>query len=67
MTLPTNDALAKRQLSISELETAAGGIQMNATLAQIQAAFRYNPPHVARPQPWMGGLPGRGGADGNPF
>ena len=67
MTLATNDDFAKRELSIDELEAIAGGIQMNSTLAQIPAAFHYHPPHVPQPQPWMGGLPGRGGANGNPF
>jgi hypothetical protein len=65
MTLPANDDLAKRELSIGELEAIAGGIQMISTLSQILAAFHYHPPHV--PQPWMGGLPGRGGANGNYF
>lgn len=67
MTLPTNGDFAEHELSMGELEAVAGGIQMNSTLAQILAAFRYQPPHVAQPRPWMGGLPGRGGANGNPF
>jgi hypothetical protein len=67
MTLPTNDDFSNRELSIGELEAVAGGIQMNSTLAQIRAAFHYHPPHVSQPHPWMGGLPGRGGANGNFF
>jgi|tagenome__1003787_1003787.scaffolds.fasta_scaffold20037389_1 hypothetical protein len=65
MTLPNNDNFAKRELSIGELEAIVGGIQMNSTLARILATFHYHAPHA--PQPWMGGLPGRGGANGNPF
>jgi hypothetical protein len=65
MTVPTNDDFATRELSIGELEAVAGGIQINSTLAEILAAFHYHPPHL--PRPWMGGLPSRGGANGNPF
>jgi hypothetical protein len=68
MTFPMNDDLnddlAERELSIGELESIAGGIQLNTTLAQILAAFHYQAP---APRPWMGGLPGRGGANGNYF
>ena len=73
MTLPANgvlatiDVLAKRELSIEELEAIAAGIAMNSTPAQILAAFHYHPPYLPAPQYWMGGLPGRGGANGNPF
>ena len=67
MTLPTNDDFSNRELSADELEAIAGGIQINSTPAQILAAFHYHPPYLPAPQYWMGGLPGRGGANGNPF
>ena len=67
MTRPANGDSAERELSIGELDAIVGGIQMNSTPAQILAAFHYHPPHLPLPRPWMGGLPGRGGADGNPF
>jgi hypothetical protein len=60
----TNDDFAKRELSAGELETIAGGIPMNSTSGQILAAFHY---HSPAPHYWMGGLPGRGGANGNYF
>jgi len=59
MTLPANgvlatiDVLAKRELSIEELEAIAAGLAMNSTPAQILAALHYHPPHHTPPRYWM--------------
>jgi hypothetical protein len=67
MTLPANDH-ANRELSIGELEAVAGGLMADFRhIADPIHYLRLLPAPPSPPRPWMGGLPGRGGANGNPF